>query len=427
MRHARALLAATMLAVACDDPAQPDRQNPAAPGTDVTSELNAGIVTVAPPTGNAAADVASIEAAVASAGPGDVIKFAPGAYQIEEETRFVVSQPGVTLLGHGSGSWIRGPEHIFAPDALDGHFQLNGGNQTVRQLNFDGFATAVAMGERPGPGVVRTGGYRVENVTFLNGDLPLEYRGNSDDISVFRGNRFINVTIPFLIVGKTVHVLGNTNLNPEPENASAFRPFNAGILFAGPNVCENNLLEGNTVVGNADGFILVDCHNNTVRKNKFVDQVLFPGDDVFESFDSGSMVVGISPDFQNNLIERNELHGSPGIGIAIEEGTGNQILDNKFHKVTAGDRAPFEGSLLGLDLGGTGVLLFPGTTGNQVCRNSFTKVTTAVVNLGENLVCARDAADAQLMAKRPSADARVSQMENPKLRLLRQRLSLPLR
>lgn len=422
MRHTRIQLTVSVLALGCSDPSPPDRDDPA----DITSQLSASAVNVAPPTGIAASDVASIEAAIAAAGEGDVIRFARGTYQIEEGTRFVISQPGVTLLGHGSGTWIKGPLHIFSPFALDGHFHFNGGNQSVRWLNFDGFATALSFGEFPGPGVVRTGGYGVENSTFLNGDLPLEYRGNSDEVSVFKGNRFIDVTIPFLFVGRTVHYLENTNLNPNPENASAFRPFNAGIMFPGANVCENNVLEGNTTVANADGFIIFDCSSTVIRRNKFMDQVLLPGDDEFATFDNGSAIAAFGPGFQNNLIEHNELNGSQGIGLILTEGSGNRIVKNKFTNLVAGDIPPFEGALLGLHLGGTAILFGEPTTDNRACENKFKDVDQPVVDFGSaNILCGTEAGGSSLLAKGLlSAAARLSVRENPKLRLLRERLSL---
>ena len=116
--------------------------------TESEPELAAGShrVLVAPPTGDPAVDIPNIETAIAAAGPGDVIKFRKGEYAIDEDGgnhQFVVSTPGVTLRGHWHGTTIRGVPG-FAP-AFGGSFLLNGGNQAVRNITFEGFTTAITI------------------------------------------------------------------------------------------------------------------------------------------------------------------------------------------------------------------------------------------------------------------------------------------
>ncbi|CAN5678507.1 hypothetical protein BH23GEM7_BH23GEM7_30560 [soil metagenome] len=73
---------------------------PAAPESDV--------VHVAPPTGEAETDRASILAALERVQQGGTVQFAPGTYLIGEIIR--VPTPRLTLLGHPDGTTLRGCE-----------------------------------------------------------------------------------------------------------------------------------------------------------------------------------------------------------------------------------------------------------------------------------------------------------------------------
>ena len=296
---------------------------------------------------------------------------------------------------------------------------MNGGFQSVEGFTFEGFATALSFGELAGEGVTRTGGYRLENCTFRSGDLPIEFIGLSDEVSTIQNNQFINVTLPFVISGQTVHFLGNTNSTPDYAATLLGRPLNAGVLFPefSAGRCENNVLEGNTVSGNTDGFILVDCRNNVIRGNTFIGQrVLAEG----PGGDNGSLVWAIGPNVQGNLIEQNELRGSEGQGIIIEEGSNNRIAGNQFS------------DLPGLKLSATG---FPGTaiflgeptTRNEVRGNEFKKVVNTIVDLGtrnrigkgQGKVVTEVAAGAALGA---TSGALSRMLDHPKLRFLRDRI-----
>ncbi len=378
-----AVLVVAALAAGCEDPAQP--------GLDRTAAIprfhksDAPVVFVAAPTGDAATDVANIEAAVAAATPGAVIQFAAGTYAIEDTTQIVVSVPGVTLQGDDDddGTTIMGvsqPSGFFG-----GHFRLNGGDQTVRDLSFDGFGTALTFGAPGTP----LGGNLVEDCTFRQGNFGITFVAFSDDVTTIEENEFINLTLPFIIVGKTVHFIDNTVTAPDPASTVFGQPFNAGIIFpeffSGINICENNVFEDNTIIGNADGFIMFAafpggvCRNNIIRDNTFIDQL------IFSPFDNATMVWLIAGDggtVEGNLIEDNELRGSEGIGIVLEAASGNDIVDNELDDLP-GEKIPFSAAF-GSALPGTGVFLDELTSFNQVSENEFENVLNPIVDRGTN-------------------------------------------
>lgn len=414
MRRIALLLAAAVLAAGCEDPTQPVREDIAPAPSFHFDNDDAAVVRVAAPTGDPAVDVPNIQAAVAAATPGAVIQFARGTYAIEEATHIVVSVPGVTLQGHRRGTTIRGVSFVD-PEFLSGHFLLNGGGQTVRRLTFEGFGVALSFGEPGTP----TGGYRLESCTFRNGDLPFDFVGFSDEVSTVQGNRFINVSLPFVILGKTVHFRENRVTAPDPAATPFGQPFNAGVLFpeflSGGTVCENNVFQGNTVVGNADGFILFggpgeSCRNNVIRGNTFIRQR------VFTPFDNGTMVWLVGPGVEGNLIKENVLRGSEGLGIVVEEGSGNRIVENTFSDLPGLKETftPFPG---------TAIFLGEPTSGNRVRENEFENVVNAIVDLGtgNHIGKGQGVADfAAVSALRLSVtDVPSGGSDHPKLRFLR--------
>ena len=95
--------------------AEPDDQRaPAGPFIQATA---ADTVYVAPPTGDET-DRASILAALAQAGPGDVIQFAPGIYVVGEIIPIETAE--LTILGHGDGTTLRGCDPGAYEWMLDG-------------------------------------------------------------------------------------------------------------------------------------------------------------------------------------------------------------------------------------------------------------------------------------------------------------------
>jgi parallel beta-helix repeat protein len=422
MRCIAPLLVALVLAGGCKDPTQPGREDVT---TNPSFDGDAVVVRVARPTGDPATDVANIEAAVAAATPGAVIQFARGRYAIEATTNIVISVPSVTLQGDSRGTTIRGVTSFASEDFLRGHFYLKGGDQKVRDLTFEGFATALSFGE-VAP-ATRTGGYRLENSTFKNGDIAFEFVTFSDQISTVQGNKFINVTIPFFILGKTVHVLGNSNTNPKPTATPPGRPFNAGILLpeflSGIRISENNVVQGNTVVENADGFILLtgaagSLRNNLIRRNTFIDQVVFVEEDGTTG-DNASMVVMDGPGVERNLIEENVLRGSEGLGVVLVQGHHNRIVGNQFFDLP-GDRPTSTPSP------GTAIYLGEASAHNQVRDNQFSNVVNTIVDLGTANVIGKGQGDgnfAAASALRLSVTGRGSlTLDHPRLRALRDRM-----
>jgi parallel beta-helix repeat protein len=406
MKRIAFLLAAAALAGGCQEPTQPPSLR--------LEKSDAAVVRVAAPTGNPAVDVPNIKAAVDAATPGALIQFARGTYAIEEATQIAVSVPGVTLQGHRRGTTIRGVSSFTLPPSK-GHFLLNGGHQTVRRLTFEGFAFALSFGA-PGTAI---GGYRVEDCTFRNGHIPIEFIAFSDDVSTVQGNEFINVTLAFAILGKTVHFRRNRITAPDPAATPFGQPVAAGVLFpeffSGGTICENNVFEGNTIVGNADGFLLITgpgelCRNNVIRENTFIRQR------IFTPFDNGTMVFLIGPGVEGNLIEENVLRGSEGLGIVVEAGSRNRIVGNAFSDLP-GQKVTFT------PFPGTAIFLGEPTSGNRVRENEFENVVNAIVDLGtgNHIGKGQDVADlAAVSALRLSVTGEPSGgSDHPKLRFLR--------
>lgn len=415
MKSSVLLCAAAVLAVGCEDPTRPSSDDVALLAHGNT---HAAVVRVAPPTGDPATDVASIEAAVAAATPGAIIEFGRGTYAIEATTELLVETRGVTLQGHRRGTTIR----VSSPDfsMIRVHFRLVGGAQTVRRLTFEGFATALVL---EGPGTA----YRVEGCTFRNGDVPLVFFGVSDDVSTVRGNKFINVTFPFLIFGKTVQFRWNSVTAPDPGATPFGQPFFAGGILPHPDspICENNVLEGNTIVGNADGFLLFalfdgeTCRNNVIRENTFIRQR------IFTPFDNGTMVWLIGPGVERNLIEDNVLRGSEGLGIVVEGGRNNRIVENEIRNLP-GQKETFT------PFPGTAIFLDEATSGNRVKENEFRNVAHTIVDLGTGNIIGdnddddRDRDHDDLVAPvlpRSMTRHGVRALDHPKLRFLRDRMT----
>jgi hypothetical protein len=381
MRRLALLCAAAMLS-ACDVPTRPGL--PVVPGqtTSEMSHRDAAVVRVAAPTGNAVVDVANIQAAVDAATQGARIQFAPGTYAVEASTQFVVSTPGVTLQGDGRRTTIKSVMAEPSPDApfFRGVFYLNGGDQTVRWLTFDGFMAALSFGTSG----TTVGGYRVEQSTFRSGYVATEFFGFSDAVSVVERNEFVNTTRPVNIFGKTVHFRHNrmtvTDLAAMPFGQPFFAGFAAPDFLTGGTICENNVFENNLVIGFADGFTLdafpgENCRNNIIRENEFIRMRLYG---IFppEPFFNGTLAWLVNPGAHDgNRIVGNVLRGSEGIGIIVEAGSDNWIVDNRI--------SDLPGELTtGFPYPGTAIVLGEAASGNRVRGNEFKNVVNTIVDLG---------------------------------------------
>lgn len=368
-----------------EDPQSPTVQVHFDEGEDEDEDEDEGrVVPVAPPTGDAATDIASIEAAIAAAEPGDVIQFHKGVYAVAEaggNHLFEVSTPGVTLRGHERGTTIAGNS---IPAAIP-VFWLNGGHQTVRNLTFDGTGNAIDLGwSNP------AGGYRVEGCTFRQGFFGVDIAVFSDDVITVQDNKFINMLIPFRIFGNTLHFRENEVTAPDPESVVFGQPFNAGIVavdfFFGNGISENNVFEENTIIGNADGFIFFGTAPGTAMRDQVIRENTFIDQRVFTPSDFGTMVWLISSDvgtLEGIRIEDNELRGSEGIGIILSgDPTNNWIVENEFSDLRGPKDGP-PGEFLG-----TGVFLDEPSSFNRVIENEFENVLTPILDLGTDNIIA---------------------------------------
>lgn len=350
------------------------------------------VVRVAPPTGDPATDVANIEAAIAAAGPGDTVKFRRGTYQVFEDTQFLVATPGVTLKGKSKGRTtiqdeLRDVSDPFFTSPFEGVFRLVGGDQAIRDLRIADSIVAVTLG---GPGEV-LGGYVIEDCVFDTSLSAVTFTATTDDVSIIEDNRFINVGLAAVIFGDTVHFLDNRVTAPTPETVPGFGQPVQSIqispeFFSGATVCEDNVVEGNTIIGTAEGVIFFAdpgdvCRNNVVRDNEFVDMK------VFTEFNNGAMVnlVAAAGSFlEDNVIEDNELEGSEGIGIAVEGAGNNRIVGNEIEDLP-GEKIPFSAAFLSA-LPGTGIYLDEFSFGNLVDDNELEDVRVPILELGDNII-----------------------------------------
>ena len=422
MKRIALLLTAAALGGGCQEPTQP-------PSLQL-EESDGAVVRVAAPTGNEAVDIPNIRAAIAAATPGAVIQFARGTYAIGDprETQFVVSVPGVTLQGDRRGTTMRGVR-LFASDPRaaecclpgSGSFLLNGGHQTVRRLNFDGFLWALSLGAPGSP----IGGYRVEQNTFRNGYVGVDLITFSDDVTTVEDNTFENLTAPLFIGGKTIKIRHNLITTTDPAELTWGQPAQGVNFFpeflslflpgfpASPTVCENNVVEGNTFVRFNESIFFLTlpgdvCRNNVIRNNEVIDAHIY--NTLF--IDNGSMAyLGAPGLYQNNVIQGNVLHGSEGVGVILETGSGNRIIGNEFHDLP-GQQSTYVG------YPGTAIILGAATSGNKVRGNEFENVVNPVVDLGtDNSVQGARTTSTPLSAQRVAAPATPASGENPRLRL----------
>lgn len=418
MKRVPLLLAIAALVGGCQEPTQPPSLR--------LEKSDAAVVRVVAPTGDPAVDIPNIRAAIAAATPRAVIQFAHGTYAIGDprETQFVVSAPGVTLQGDRRGTTLRGvqldadnPDDWLCCALLSGTFLLNGGHQTVRRLTFDGYVWAISIGA---PGT-QTGGYRVENSTFRDGFVGVDFAGWSEEATTVEGNTFENVTAPLFILGKTLKIRRNLITITDPARLTFGQPAQGIIFFpeflSGGTVCENNVVEENTVVryNEAVLFLLFDpswlCRNNVIRNNEVIDARIY--NTIF--IDNGTMVWFVAPgQYQGNILKDNVLRRSEGVGLVLDAGSGNQIVGNEFHDLP-GLKSTWSG------YPGTAIILGAPTSGNRVRGNEFENVVNTIVDLGTDnrIQKDRETSSAALVSPRISAPVASASTENPRLRLFR--------
>jgi hypothetical protein len=351
-------------AAACSDHPQPLAPESAQP---LAAARGASVVQVAPPTGNHTTDRANVLAAFAQVQPGGTVQFAPGMYMIGNQDPFTweyiaVTVPRVTLRGHPGGTTLQGcpPAELVWGACLG--FSLDGGRQTVRDLTFVDMEIPLMIGFF---GDRTVGGYLVEGNTFLNSELGLGAHGNWAQPAVIRNNRFINVTVPMQVGGRTFEVVDNQISVPQPELVPFAWNLWSGIDahgFSGP--CDHNIIARNRIedyiFGIAYSTFNRSCSHNAIRDNTIrtsgaLDISGWHAAAVFLVDWSGGGEL-----MQHNLIQGNHVLGAEGAAIQLVDVTGTRVVNNMIAGVT-----PDEGVADGIHVyGGNGNQLLANTFGN---------------------------------------------------------------
>ena len=297
----------------------------------------ASTVYVPTPTGDPTTDWNNVQAAVNSADDGDTVQFAAGTYIFGDDSDFiVVNTPELRLVGSPDGTTILGGDVPSVPETepcepyLYGDcsllqspprgFHLTADEQSISNIRFEGFRTAVLMGFDD---FAKTGGYNIETCEFVNSLYGIQAHVESDNASVVRGNDFINNLYPFHITGGRYYVGYNYVASPDPEKVPidgythAAGSLNAGIPFfeeGNALVSEGNVFEYNVGDGIADGFqIFGDAdgliRNNIFRNNEFHDMTNYYG--------TFSLVLSFGGDVVDNAFVNNTVDGSWVVGFAI--------------------------------------------------------------------------------------------------------------
>ncbi|RPJ54929.1 MAG: hypothetical protein EHM23_27775 [Acidobacteria bacterium] len=333
---------------------------------------SAKTIQVAPPAGDSAVDLASVDAALSVAGPGDVIQFDHGTYVIGRPwpgTEIRIER--LTLLGHPNGTTLRGGEVIDYGNPLG--FALRSPKQTVRGLRFESFAWALEVGDY----LAELGGYLVEDCVFdtVFGGFPTLTGG---DLTVVRNNTFINCAIGFWAMGSDARFSANVFTAPNPSSIPIeHRVWQAAGVYATDYLhpCVNLRFENNSVIGLPDGFP-VYCFPGAVCRNIMIADNTCTSMTRRDPADVGSLVSiwALEPlVFENLTISGNTLQGSDGwLGVLSSGGTGIRVLNNTFRDMP----------------NGVGVVLDLGSDGSAVHGNTFENVNyeEVIVLSNDNLV-----------------------------------------
>lgn len=389
LRFQAALITAVVLAVGCGDSA--DVLGPASDPLDAQASASAKkVVQVAPPTGSPATDLAHMQTAIAAAGKGYTIQFQAGTYNIgDNASPLVVLEEKVSLVGHPNGTTIEGGTVIdgglFAEVPVG--FNLVGGQQTIRDITFHSFGTAIIIGV----GFPERGGYVVENCTFTESLRPIQAALDAAPPTRITGNAFVNVHQGVQLLGQRYEFSHNTLTVPEPSEVPVYgRPANIGSFLSATFFgrrwdAKDNLIQGNVADRYPDGFILVAFPFSTTHNTHVVDNVVTNAFK-YVGFDGGSIVVpeafGTAAVNENNLIKDNTLDGAEGWGMFVFNSPSNRIIDNTIRNVVGP--------------GGLGIWLLGLNTGNtRILNNHFDGNEVADVQLDsdDNLVVLKESDD----------------------------------
>jgi proline iminopeptidase len=432
LRTTRPILAVLCIPAGC---MLPPERTPTHLSNAGAAANSADVVHVAPPTGERAADRASILAALERVQPGGTVQFAPGTYLIGPGLEATGTR--VTLVGDPGGTTIRGcdpaefADFRFAVSSCNA-LALSGGHQTVRHLTFEyawhglyvgcclaADVEALERGERHQR--PQAGGHLIEDNTFRYTPNGLRVVGESPEPTVVRNNRFIDVYHAIGINGRTVHFLNNdiSVRNPERVPHSTHPGDAINITPYGPpgdhTSCADNLVAGNRIEGYTHGIRILllepgtSCRNNVIRDNTIaVHRVRFVSHwwGIRLTDEADSTVVGVPLSLmklpaasegngfgrdgviEDNLIEGNRIVGAEGVGIEVLHASRNRIAGNTVSDVAR--REPFPGNVLeGEPLAwrtanGAGIWISPGSEGNSLEGNVFEGIAGAsVVREGE--------------------------------------------
>lgn len=395
---------------------------------------NADTVWVAPPTGDRAADRASIQAALDAVQPGGIVQFAPGTYLVGEFLQ--VSTPQVTLQGHPEGTILRGCDPAAFGDieiavATCNGLELTGERQTIRGLTFEHAWGALHIGccldpAESGEAVEpsHVGGHLVEGNTFRASVNGFRVIGDSPEPVMIRDNDFVNVWHAGGVNGRTAHILDNRISVPDaaqvppngfPGLALFITAYDTRLQRA--FTCAGNVIAGNRVEGHPEGIAIIifrsgaSCQRNVVRDNTIaVSRVRFSGSPwgvigIRDEADSTLAGVPITladlrtemaeffglPDepadenlIHDNLIEGNRIVGGEGLGIEVLRASGNRIVNNTITGIAVRD--PFPGNTMYVppawkEANGSGIWVSPGSHENEIRGNTFEDVASSAIVL----------------------------------------------
>ncbi len=398
-------------------------------------ETTEGTIEVPPPSGTAAVDLANLRAAFAAAIPGSTIAFGPGTYRIGN-SGLELTTDHVTLRGHTEGTVLQGCDPTQVASMTEDLFfaqcqgiRLLGARQRVRNLTFENFSAALALGgptpadaEAPTPN--RHGGHIIEGNTLRN-CITVEIWSDADAPVVVRGNRFQNTYHAAAMLGRNVHFIDNDVSAPEPEHVPFGWPSLAVGLRPIPGVpCTGNRIERNRIEGHTDGVAIgvlpPDGPGAVLADNRVCDNEIVMRD-VVHSRDGGealagkpaigvairlmnyqeAMAIGAldlgmptpeggwpeacrSAAVRGNVVAGNRITGSKGVAIEVFYADANEVVRNIIGPVAAlteQERLDLgAGRTFGIGPGawfltrawqanGTAIWISPGSDGNIVAEN----------------------------------------------------------
>jgi len=405
-------------------------------------------VHVVPPTGEAEADRANVQAAFDAVRPGGVIQFAPGTYRLGPGAHLTVAD--VTVLGHPDGTTLHGCDpDAFRVDRSEIERAVFGctglyvqtERQTIRGLTFEYAWHGVVVGPYPTtaeeaaarmeggtfvpPEPYPSGGHRIEGNTFRATPNGLRVLGTGTDTSVVRDNDFVDVFHAIGIYGAPLHFVGNRVTVEDPGRVpNSGHPGSAVLVAPGYTDCAGHVVAGNRIEGYPDAvYVLVnrgetcrgvEVRHNTIRAARVRIPRAWAG---YAPTEEDSTMVGVPISLRNNVrvpwkpeadaagvledvvVRGNRIVGAEGLGILVQDVSNSRIEGNTITGVQR--RSPFPGITWDGDeqeweaANGSGIWLSPGSTGIEVSGNTFEDVAGAavVVEGDSNRVALDDPAD----------------------------------